>query len=1110
MKDQTGFMWIGTENGLNRYDGHEFIIFRPGQQKRSLSHEHINDVEEDANGNLWIGTWGGLNVLNPENDSLFVFTPDDFETRQGKSKLASSIIWDIHIDKSDRKWLALDARDLCFYDSQRDEFTYFPWREFVSSLFPKDADDYYSIQKIIQKSNNEIWLGTSLGLFSFNYELKKFQYHGGDLSQDFSSIQFDSTRNRVYFSQENLYTYDPKNETLEKIRKEPTTILQLEKYLTPVLLPSGSGLWIINPLNNKAVLQHIKEASPLTLHHSKVNAMYNDQGMIWIGTQTGIGLHDPGTDFFPFIRIFPDTSQFTSGNVYHVLDHRADSMYYISSFTRGSLTMLNKKTGVRKEIFQINGKRLLNCSRVYEDHQGHLWILTKHTIFISDVTRKKFSVFTPPDERKNYQFMDMVEDTDGNFWFASLEYGVCFYNSEKKIWKLIEKNPDSLFASRPNALLSDSIHNEVWIADYSFGAFQYQHEKKKFIYHGMDASSSKHIQSSLTYALTIDKKGNVWVATTSGGVSKYSHKEGAFTTYSMKTGLIENTIHAIQADRNGNIWLASDKGLTCIDVNGKILKHFDKNSGLPYGSFSTPFSINDLGEIIIGTANGFLKFNPDQLTPRSVDFPIVLTSAYQENQPVNSGDEYNHKENEFTFTFAALTYSLPKQVTYYYQLKGYDDDWINAGNSHTAHYTNLSDGTYTFEVKAIDHSGKVSTNIASITFRIHPPFWKTGWFLTLVIISFLTGLAFWYKTLTRKIKSEKILNEFATSLYGLTTIDEVFWMIAKKSIKLLDFEDCVVYFLQDNGRLIQKAVVDKVHTGMYRINNPLEIEIGKGIVGSVATSGKAEIIHDTSKDKRYIVDGVRRKSEISVPIFVEGKIFAVIDSEHSKKNFYRSWHLSMLTEIAKICSAKIGRYFIEDAIRSKVARDLHDDIGSTLSSIKIMSNIALEKNDQVTTQNYLTSIQQNANTMQESMSDMVWAINPENDTLEKVIIRMKEFAAEILEPLDIHYEFMENPEFSSTKMSLSTRKDFFLIYKEAINNAAKYSQCQKLTVELNRIDHQIHLHIFDNGQGFDIGSSNGGNGLKNMEYRAKNINAHIRIESAPKQGTKIILIAPIT
>ncbi len=1103
-------MWIGTENGLNRYDGHEFIIYRPGQQRRSLSHEHINDVEEDENGNLWIGTWGGLNLLNPKNDSLFVFTPDDLESRQGKSKIASGITWDIHIDKTNRKWLALDARDLCFYDSQHDEFIYFPWRKFIATLFTLQADDYYAIQKIEQKSENEIWLGTTLGLFSFDFKLEKFKYHGGDLRQDFSSMQFDSTQNLLFFAQENLYVYDLKKGTLEKIKKDPTTILQPEKNSIPILIPSGSGLWVINPANKQASLQPLKGTNPFTLHHTKVNALYNDQGIIWIGTQTGIGLHDPHTDIFPFIRVFPDTSQFTSGNVYHVLDHQEDSVYYISSFTRGSLTIFNKKTGARKELFEINGKRLFNCSKVYEDRMHRLWVLTKHTIFVSDPSRKEFSVFTPPGEGKDYQFMDMVEDRDGNFWYASMGYGVCFYDAQTKKWTLIEKDPKALFASRPTALLSDSVHNEIWIADYSFGAFQYQRDTKKFIYHGVNASSSKHIQSSLTYALTIDHESNVWVATTSGGVSKYSHKENAFTTYTMKTGLAENTIHAIQADRNGNIWLASDKGLTRIDVNGGILNHYDKKNGLPYGSFSTPFSINASGEIIIGTADGFLQFNPDQLIPGSVDFPIVITDVHQEDKLVFNGSEFNHDENEFTFKFSALTYSLPKQVTYYYQLHGYNEEWTNAGNNHAAHFTNLSDGNYTFHVKAIDHSGKASSNIASISFTINPPFWKTSWFLSLVVISFLGGLYFWYRMLTQKIKTEKTLNDFATSLYGLTTVDEVFWMVAKKSIKLLDFEDCVVYLIQDNGKLIQKSLVNTQHPGLNKINSPLEIEMGKGIVGSVAKSGKAEIVRDTSKDERYIVDGERRYSEISVPIFVEGKVFAVIDSEHSKKNFYRSWHLSMLTEIAKICSAKIGRYFIEDTIRSKVARDLHDDIGSTLSSIKIMSNIALEKNDRVTTQNYLASIRQNANTMQESMSDMVWAINPENDTLEKVMIRMKEFAAEILEPLEIHYAFIEDPGFASTKMSLSTRKDFFLIYKEAINNAAKYSRCKKLTVELKRVEHFIHLKIQDDGCGFDMFHSNGGNGLNNMKYRANNINARLQIETAPKHGTRIMLVAPIT
>jgi signal transduction histidine kinase len=148
--------------------------------------------------------------------------------------------------------------------------------------------------------------------------------------------------------------------------------------------------------------------------------------------------------------------------------------------------------------------------------------------------------------------------------------------------------------------------------------------------------------------------------------------------------------------------------------------------------------------------------------------------------------------------------------------------------------------------------------------------------------------------------------------------------------------------------------------------------------------------------------------------------------------------------------------------------------------------------------------------MQESMSDMVWAINPENDTMEKVVIRMREFAAEILEPLDIAYEFHEDGDFNHIRLNLNTRKHFFLIFKEAVNNAAKYSRCRTLLINLVRYPNGILLRIRDDGQGFDLAHVNAGNGLNNMRHRASSIRGTIQIESVPGNGTSIILKAPIT
>jgi signal transduction histidine kinase len=545
--------------------------------------------------------------------------------------------------------------------------------------------------------------------------------------------------------------------------------------------------------------------------------------------------------------------------------------------------------------------------------------------------------------------------------------------------------------------------------------------------------------------------------------------------------------------------------------SGRIVKHFDKGNGLPFSGFSTPWSINTAGELLIGAGNGFLKFHPDSLGAETAEFPVRITTAYVSGYSLlDSVDhQYDYDENEFTAQFAALAYLMPQKNLLYYQLEGFDTEWIPATDKPMVHYTNLAHGHYRFRVRAIDYSGRPSANIAMVSFVIRAPFWRQWWFIGLLVTAAVSTIVWWTRVLQRRIRSQQILKEVATSLYNQSTYEEVFWTVARSCIELLHFEDCVIYLTQeDRGVLVQKAAGGPKSKEPYQIHNPMEIPIGQGIVGTVALTGKAEIVNDTRRDKRYILDDEQRQAEISVPIVVDGKVFGVIDSEHSRRNFYRRWHLKMLVSISEICSAKISRYFIEEQIRSKVARDLHDDMGSALSSINIMTKVALERGDPDLSGSYLKAIRENTSLMQERLGDMVWAINPKNDTMERVIARMKEFAAEILEPLDIHYEFTETGDFNHAKMDINTRKDFYLIFKEALNNAAKYSGCKHITVHLEHLSNALKLKIEDNGCGFDLSHAVSGNGLSNMRHRAKSIRAELRIESAQGKGSTILLTLP--
>ncbi len=207
---------------------------------------------------------------------------------------------------------------------------------------------------------------------------------------------------------------------------------------------------------------------------------------------------------------------------------------------------------------------------------------------------------------------------------------------------------------------------------------------------------------------------------------------------------------------------------------------------------------------------------------------------------------------------------------------------------------------------------------------------------------------------------------------------------------------------------------------------------------------------------------------------------------------------------------KTKRHTEIQQMRNEIARDLHDDLGSTLSSIHIISKLALEESQAAPSTKYFQHIADHSSKMMESMADMVWSINPNNDSVEKIVTKMKEFAAEILEPKNIAYKFQGEETLHSTLLDVHTRKNIFLIFKETLNNAVKYSEASLININIARLGDELMLTIRDNGKGFDTTRTQNGNGLGNLRERSKEMNATLEIKSAPEQGTELKLIIPLT
>jgi signal transduction histidine kinase len=354
------------------------------------------------------------------------------------------------------------------------------------------------------------------------------------------------------------------------------------------------------------------------------------------------------------------------------------------------------------------------------------------------------------------------------------------------------------------------------------------------------------------------------------------------------------------------------------------------------------------------------------------------------------------------------------------------------------------------------------------------------------------------------IEDERILNQFAVSLFGKNTIDDILWDVAHNCIDLLHFEDCVIYVADESRRvLIQYAAAGaKTHASPRQIFNPIEIPFGRGIVGTVHKNKKAEIVANTDLDDRYIIDDQQRLSEITVPIFINGKVYGIIDSEHQKANFYNDRHLKILERIAAICSERMVKLLTEEHLRHNIARDLHDEVGSTITSINILSNM-LQKENAPKQKEHLQKISEQSSKIMENMSDIIWAINPNHDTIEQIVLKMKEFAIELIESAEIKCNF--KTEIVGVKHNIlpDERKFIYLIFKEAVNNAVKYSGSGEISIVVKMDDKQFYFSITDLGCGFDLNDRKIGNGITNMQERAKMIHGKLSIESAPNQGTGV-------
>jgi signal transduction histidine kinase/ligand-binding sensor domain-containing protein/DNA-binding response OmpR family regulator len=764
-QDARGFMWFGTRDGLNRFDGNKITVFknRPGDPA-SISDNYIRCMVKDVHQALWVGTINGLNKFDPYRNTFKRYKHDPLR----KGSLSGNGITCIYTGKKAELWIGTDGGGLDLYDAKKDNFKHFRHKENDPNSLQSDE-----VNCLYEDSKRNLWIGTDKGLsllnlrngklttvfnlagnpaFRINYAILKIQedkqgniwlgtFNDGliavnlgaqtvrqfrHVNKDSFSLSTDQVRSLLADSKGNIWAggingsldrYRPDRNNFDHSLNEPGNSLSLsQKTISAIFEDNQNNLWIgthrggINfyaPLADKFQLFQ-QQPNTNSLSYNDVKAFYeDDSNNIWIGTDGGgLNLYAPLTNTFRHFRY----------NVYHAESISSDA------------------------VLSINQDRFKN-----------LWIGTwGGGLNLMNKEKRTFTHFTHHPADKNSISSNYVQttlaDSEGNFWIATYYGGLNLFNPQTRQFKRVTSDAlqrTSLYGNNIVSLNEDKDKN-LWIGTDDGGLNCYNLIRKKFSHYFVNGEKTPDIRVIYT-----DSRGRVWVGQT--GLYLFDKNTNKFALYTEKGGLSVEFIKGITEDEKGNLWISTSNGLTKFNADTRAFKKYNVADGLQELEFEAgAFMKTRDGEMYFGGINGFNKFYPRNIRLNQFVAPVYLTHFEIFNQPVSPGQQdsplqgdisltrqikLNHTQSTLSFEFSVLNYTAPENNQYAYKLEGFDKSWHYNQTERKANYTNLDPGHYTFYVKAANNDGVWSNRHAYVHIDISPPFWATWWFESIVVLS---------------------------------------------------------------------------------------------------------------------------------------------------------------------------------------------------------------------------------------------------------------------------------------------------------------------------------------------------------------------------------------
>jgi ligand-binding sensor domain-containing protein/signal transduction histidine kinase len=862
-QDRSGFFWIGTLGGLHRIKGDDYDLFVTAKDTTSIPDSRVEKLFEDKHGNLWIGTHDGLARYNPDKNNFTRF--DTHHALVDPVDPNTYRIKEITEDDNGTLWVACQRSGLLFFNEETQSFV---------SFFSKDTGNPLgttNLTAIFPDKNGILWIGTlNDGLKKLNIKTKEVTHFRHDPNNPNSiagnyiaSIVIDKNNNLWVGTnfwgvdrmvKENSimkfvhYKHNPRD--ANTLGNNDVRMLFVDSQNNVWSCNENGGLNLYSAQYDKFFCYLPNPLDPFSISSNSYWSIYEDQQeRLWLGSSlSGIDVIDKNLAKFNHYYKTSLSGASMSNDIVRGFYEDTDGNLWIAT-DGGGLNFFDRKNNTFKAYqydatnpTSITSNAVLTICEV----NGELWVGTwQGGINVMDTRKKTFRSIETDNENLRSIF-NLIKDSKGNVWASTYGGGITHFDPRTKSIRTYLNNPSDTTSISSNitpVIIEDSDGN-IWIGTQDSGVNVMKAddiEKGVFQRYTLNSNDTLGLQSKLINDIFEDSRKNIWIAT-SAGLSKFIRTRNAFKTYSTQHGLPTEQIKSIIEDDKGFLWIGTTKGISKFNPDKESFINYDKSDGLQNGEFSR-YGVYKTrqGELLFGGTHGFNAFRPESIRRNGSIPPVYITGLRIFNKPVVIGDEdsmlpkhisqlreitLSYEYSVFTLDFIALNSMVPDKNQYAYRLEGLEKNWNFVGNQSTATYTNLDPGVYFFHVKASNNEGVWPDTAKVIKITITPPLWKTWWFRTLLILSFIVSVYLVIFSRVRQLREKNIelearVNDRTSQLRGLIReLQEKQDEIATTNEELTStLEDLVE---QKNKVEVINNELKSAHEELLSINNQLD------------------------------------------------------------------------------------------------------------------------------------------------------------------------------------------------------------------------------------------------------------------------------------------------